>query len=217
MENEKTIYKNNSSKRIYNCIIIGIIIFYVLSNKIKEYIGFSFIEDKINIYLWEIFLLMILLYPFCKNGILIAIRIIIVIFVGFYMFYLSVLGSFSTGIYDTNYEYIKSPNKNNEIILKQYVTGLHHLTENIELYKRIGIFFKKDLEVKICISEDEVGNDGTVETVDQSKLSGKKICRGGNHLLFEWMDDEIVNVYCITPLKHNGGKEIERTIDLSEN
>lgn len=200
---------------IYNCIILSIVLVLGVMYLSKIFLCISFINDDIYLYLLIAIPLMITFYPYWGGfgvGLLslvwrgvAAISILSITF----------LVAFSQNGLGANYAYMKSPSQEQEIVIKQYITGLHHFTNNIEIYKRVGIFFKEDIKNAIYIDEDKVGLSGRVEIIDGSKFEGKEEYTIDNQLIFRWIDDETLELYYQGPQEKNGKKiSIQKTIDL---
>lgn len=182
-------------RKIYGYVLICVVILNILLDLLNKLGGISIINDSLPFALKFIILILIIFFPYLGKGwksilIVILCKLLVVLSIPYVMFMLA----FSEDGSDIKYAYIKSPNYTHEIIIKGSVSGLHHFTQHIEVYERLGKFFKKDCNLTISVSEAEDGTFKKATYEDGIVLEGQKKYDMGNGYIFEWVDEDTIEI-----------------------
>ena len=210
----------NRFRVIYNYIILSIGLVLGGMYLSKMYLGISFINDGIYACLLILIPLMIIFYPYYGGFGMALLSLLWRGAAAYVLLSIVVLIMFNQSGVLAAYAVMHSPNEQRQIVIKQYVTGIHHFTNHIEMYKKVGWLFKKDIKQGIHIDEDqdEMGWQGRVNIANGSRFKGQTEYIIDNRLIFKWVDEDNVDVYLGVPQK-DGIKDINKeiTINLANN
>ncbi len=154
----------------------------------------SIINDGVNIIFKFIVLILILFFPYWGKKWMAALILMGRLLVLLSIPYIFLLNTFSPNGSDVKYGYVQSPSHTHEMIIKGSVAGLHHFTQRIEIYERVGSVFKKNLNTSISVSEDKNGRFSKAIFEDGVKLTGQRKYDIGNGYNLEWLDENTLEI-----------------------
>lgn len=167
-------------------------------------LGLTIYWDWCESVLWVIWVFMIMMAPYKKKWYSVPGKVAGSIGI------ITALGVIYIKNVDTEYGIIASPKRTHQVILKETSEiGLHHRYYTINLYKRVGMIFKKDSYQKIYEYDCPLFIKDGITTYDI------KSYKADYDLYMTWLSEDVLRVY-IDKNKQRDDELLDVTVNLGE-